>query len=558
MKTLGLLLLSAASVAAPFTATAQVSWGPAYSVVYDQTFDDPATTYHTVETRDLRPAPGVTSPDTYLYVFRWTGALWVLAGSDDDGGSENYASKVTNLYTGNRFRVLVVAYSPARRGTCDVVVNNVQKANDATFGGWRSTLGSGWQPGSWPWTAADTLTVVGDSSMEAVPPISDSLLYAFGGTGAQLHWDDDSHIARQATVTMNDVCVNDASTECTVIVAPWSLVYPGYAMLVKHSGLDADSDGDGVPLLVEQAFGSSDSSKDSDGDNINDYWEVFGVPHPSGMGGGDVGVELHALGSSPAKRDVFITWVHFASGPKLSNDESQWNKAAFTDDAAWSGYSINTHLLSGIPTTNKGHLGLSYCHFQKQNPSDWTHADELRSLYLNPLLKPISHFVAVGQRPGQGGNVGIYYNPLYESSPPGDGCLAATDVHGEAIYKELLSAVWATNGPPSRGKTLHEMGHNFDLHHGYGTVRKSVMNKDYVFDGFLGPDGVRRWSYSNGQNGPLCNPQDRTSCPDESVGCDCDEWERLKHPARLCGDNSCHPLEFGVCCTDCTSGNGCP
>ncbi|WP_027727262.1 hypothetical protein [Treponema sp. C6A8] len=39
---------------------------------------------------------------------------------------------------------------------------------------------------------------------------------------------------------------------------------------------DVDADGDNVPLKIEKEYGSSDTSKDSDGDGISDYEEIYG------------------------------------------------------------------------------------------------------------------------------------------------------------------------------------------------------------------------------------------------------------------------------------------
>jgi len=168
---------------------------------------------HTIETKDLYDGWSST-PDTYLFVFKEYSGSWQLVAEDDDGGV-GYASKVTNICTsGENLRILVVAYTTNRQGTCDLYIDGNKVIDDMMFGASWFYVSSG-RNGSYPFTPTDRFVTTAQPSTEWT--MDDAVLYAVGGTGSLLMFDDDNHLARQSQIAVSSSC----SSACRIIVAPY-------------------------------------------------------------------------------------------------------------------------------------------------------------------------------------------------------------------------------------------------------------------------------------------------------------------------------------------------
>jgi len=516
--------------------------------VLDVTLFDLQPACHTFETKNLAG----TLPDTMMYLFKRTFVAgqyrYVLETWDDDGGS-GLASKIEGYcnYDPETVRIIVVAYSAVRGGTCDLWDGDTVVEEDQHFGGSRRSPTS-WEAASW-WWGADRFLTVGEWGLEQYghEPAFDTVLYAFGGVGSWLMLDDDAGLAFQAQLDVE----YDCASGCNLIVAPhWSdyLHWDGYARIDQHRSADVDNDQDGVPQTVEQTLGMSDSNPDSDGDRLGDYWEAYGIADPNGTAGWDDSLELHRLGASPDGEDIFIEidrMVAFTIPPDLAT----WFTSTFTADSSYSGRMIYVHIEEDDILPTHPYLGREQCAAENlANPEDWVSLLDLKNTYLDPIRRVAFHYVAVG---------GTYYQHN-EVVGRGTACAlkgyVGTGGGGVTFHRSWSDQGW------SRGQLEHEIGHNLGLadtvteSSGYcRDLPESVMNYKYTYSGFVGDDQIQRWSYSNGSGLPHCDPDPlvcKSGCLED---CDCDEWQIVANPHEVCGDGTCVCGPESVYCpTDCS------
>lgn len=539
---------------------ASAQWVSVPHKAYYTTIYQPAGTALTIETTDLKAIESNRTPDTYLYVMEKNSSdsNWTLCATDDDGGVD-FASKVTFFTTKSMVKILVTSYSPYRFGTMDLMVNGSKIANDLVFGGARVPV-SNWV-GRMTYNGvvlreADSFRVAGAPAHETLAPIHDSMLYMIGGVGNPVSEDDDSGSGYQAHAYANGGCIQN----CWVVVSAYSEWSTGYALLVKNDESQADNDGDGLKADTESDLGTSDQSFDSDGDRINDAWEVFGLPPKKGENtiGSDDCLELHALGAWPNKRNTFI-YIDMMQGAYIDPDQQSWLEDSLANDGAYSG-GIEIHPViltsySFIPFYK--YMARLECTKPKSNPDEWISAMELRESYLDPRYRWFVHYAVKGVP-----NDTFFYDWNYIGAD-GNGCLIDYGMQGEADDKDpIITLYWS-----QRGILVHELGHNYSLEHFKGESihpihPKTVMNYRYATSGFLGMDGKTHWGYANGLEGPLCDPNDPTECDFE---CECNEWIQIKHPIPSCGDGvpdggtgaqDIPGDEYARCCEDYTNYGG--
>lgn len=257
-----------------------------------------ANTTTTITTTNLSPGDS----DTVLFLTDPFGNQ--VAKNDDYNGT--LASSLTyTSHAGSWHLVIVMAWSPVRAGTCDIVVNRST---------WRSGVSFAGQPVSLsvaPGQGSDIRTVGHPGG------VSDTVLFGLDANGNMKTVNDDDWYAPDQYMSRLDPQVPIA----TVVLGTYSVGSSGPVYLVVND--PGDSDGDGIGPLAEAAMCTCDKAtdttcglgctssygvrdtRDSDGDGLRDDWETYGVAQDPADPYGFPQL-LPRWGSNPARKDVFV------------------------------------------------------------------------------------------------------------------------------------------------------------------------------------------------------------------------------------------------------------
>lgn len=186
----------------------------------------------------------------------------------------------------------------------------------------------------------------------------------------------------------------------------------------------SDDDGDGLPNDLELEIGTEPGQSDTDGDGLNDGWEVVGVDR---NGDGRAELDLASLGANPRVRDLFVE-VDWARTPAASHEP------AFEA----------LQLVRNVLASRGIHV-----HFDIQaegGPFDPARYDHGHAVHRNEM---------------DTARAGIFYHLIAsEEGGPAAG-------QGNAIY--LPTPAEDDQDPGVTGaRLLHELGHHLGLGHGGG------------------------------------------------------------------------------------------
>jgi hypothetical protein len=537
-------------VAIASSSSAQVSQGRfSGGGLYRRTFCGLAAGQHTFQT--IRSG---TTADPYMYVLEVRGSDFYYVGDDDDGAGNLNSRVVFTVPAGSTscWHVIVTGYADSTWGTAAMLLDGTTFATSA-FGGarwavdWSSNISVG--GGTTPPDRFDTTgnTFAGE----------DNIIYLIKRRpGYRAAFDDDSGANFQSRVNAITICSLSAGDGCVVVSGSYGNTSNNFD-IVKQRGPEADADGDGLRASVEAHFGTSDTLADSDGDGLRDDWEILGVPSSSGLAFAESpsSLELRAEGASATVQDLFVR-LDFMVDQYHSDEPSDafgnlaaWLKRTLTDDTAYTGRRIVTHLKREL-LVHKTHASLTDC---------WSGG---------PTATPPPDYTSLAyikRQPGVFNPTGVrVYKYLVASHFKAvAGCTGANLMvagQGEVLGNDAIYYESSSLGPvrTSPGAHMHELGHTLGLNHFIQSanglydpnaprpqctdpedatgsrVHHSVMNlTDLIsggatFNGYLDASGVRHYGYSNGtggcEGGPGA-PSPKCGCGTVQ-GCDCDrnEW----------------------------------
>lgn len=251
-----------------------------------------------------------------------------------------------------------------------------------------------------------------------------------------------------------------------------------------HAGVDGGNDsrpddGDPSPQGAERVLvcGCGGSCDDSDSDGLPDTWESIGVDTQCR---GSVDLDLSVLGADPLHKDVFVSLVYLASPSDTysylpSENSRNLLRDAFDQapvDNPDGSTGIHLHLEMGAPIPYRPVLVLDPQDQECAGPDFYTVPD-VKTLSFDFTKRQVFHFGVLGHYNTQPKNHVRCELANGSVSLPGSlglGEMGGNDfivsmgsqidigLHNNAAYWDVAYA----------GTIMHELGHNFDLHHGGG------------------------------------------------------------------------------------------
>jgi len=426
---------------------------------------------YVLETDNLTPGG-----DTVMYLVRGIPFQQVAKNDDYNGSVRSLIVFPKTALDPDGFYLLVVrSFNYFAHGACDVYVtppgSPKQHLAHTEFGGYN----------------LDTNLVAGDEVF-AVPMSTDSLdtvLFAFNSTGDLIGFDDDGGVGRAARL--------DLSQPVAEIVASKYNTYPSTASarVVLNDSHNVDGDNDGLGPNLENALCTCDhhlqvtcwsgavqrlclvgsdglyNMADTDGDGIEDSYEVVGKDGASSYTPPKHAGHLPMWGASPTHKDVFIEADWFdGTQAMLSNHANQI--AAMFNGPGTAGVLKNPDGLDDV----RVHLDIG-----RDDPAqgtvwgDWGGATVVPSGSYDPpaadrfddVRRGIFHYVALdgGESAHQTGTGYVFHcndDPLvcthefgHNLSLVHGGRASSTDQNGKPNYKSIMNYAFQTLPAFSRG-----------------------------------------------------------------------------------------------------------
>ncbi|QSQ23648.1 hypothetical protein JY651_01285 [Pyxidicoccus parkwayensis] len=224
-----------------------------------------------------------------------------------------------------------------------------------------------------------------------------------------------------------------------------------------------DSDFDGVCDDAESIYGTNPNSRDTDGDRISDFAELYGYG----------GVDLRYYGANPLKKDVFVEVDYYAnrkpSQSAIDKVVAAFANAPVSNPDGTTGIALHVVLDSQIEDVD-ANPNLS---------SNWTDFDVIKAKYFPARRAPFFHYALFANTLNSGTSTGL------SRGLPGHDFMVTLGAWPTPGGTELQQA----------GALMHQLGHNLGLQHGgnestnYKPNYLSVMNDTYQVIG-LRVDGV--------------------------------------------------------------------
>ena len=273
------------------------------------------------------------------------------------------------------------------------------------------------------------------------------------------------------------------------VLAPIVCVLAGCSAPAPH-GPDTESRGS-VPSVQK-------ADTDSDGDGIPDIIENNGIDHVSSDGTSHH-LDLKGLRASPTHKDILV-WVDWMGqtnvpkrhGHKPRGDALQIVKDSFSNAAVSNpdgGKGINLIVvISPEPVPHQTVVGT----VGSNNESDvWAAFDKIKDSHFPKALAPFFHYCLFAH------DIGLHPHDTSGISRgiPASHFIVSLGSWGNSVGTEDEQA----------GTFMHELGHNLGLHHGgadesnYKPNYLSVMNYFFQTDGLLVPPEAMRFNYSHTQ-----------------------------------------------------------
>ncbi len=311
-------------------------------------------------------------------------------------------------------------------------------------------------------------------------------------------------------------------------------------LLVDVQSLFGDLDFDGLSGALETILGTSSSSKDSDGDGLNDYLEAVGSGN----------VALPWEGSSPTVQDVFVEVDYFGRiddqgiSRKFYKDYEANIESELTDSFDRHG-NIRLHLdVDDYLGTMKDQSTLVFAHCNTGNDSHGFYLEDERSTHFTMSRDGMYRWLVAANRHTSSGtnSSGVACGATYNGS------------------NRLIVSLGRKSGGGTLeqyiGTTIHELGHNFGLGHNGNDnrdpskdslIHRSVMNYRYQMVGATPhdpTDNIWRYATDDPNNSPgldwnsfpgkgCLDPSasPKPSCIGQTAPSDCDctfnEWDQL-------------------------------
>lgn len=252
--------------------------------------------YHSFETENLQQYGSCYTPDTVMWVQAPDGQVAV---NDDCNGSLASCVGIDSSESGD-WHVVVFPYWTNGCGTADLVADgNTTILSNAVFAA--TVIDSG-VPTGYSYTY---------ETVETPSGAPDTVLYLFDSNWNLKGFDDDGGLGYESRFTAN------ASSGDRIVLASYAPYEAGYTNFLINDcagdpdagGVHAcdDADGDYLSDELEQEIGTNPNSRDTDGDGLYDYYEVYGrrltfTPYDY------VNQEpLVSEGADPLHRDVLTT-----------------------------------------------------------------------------------------------------------------------------------------------------------------------------------------------------------------------------------------------------------
>ena len=290
--------------------------GRAATHIHAQVYSLAANKAHTIETTSLS-----AGADSVLYV--WDQTFGTLIASNDD-----YSGTVRSLVTipssplARSALIVVRAYGATSGGTATLKIT----PSSGTASSWAISFTAGYAK---IFAASALPNATNFRTVEEQGGTGDTILVVTCGASTNATAiDNDS-----GPVYMSFVSAPKCTSTTTVYVGSVSSPAANGTTLVWDEDIlkvGGDTDGDGLGNGLEAALGTNPNKKDTDGDGISDYNEVYGMDW---WGAGALGnqklTRLPYFGADPKKKDVFIQadWIKCDEGPLvcgINNDPDRW------------------------------------------------------------------------------------------------------------------------------------------------------------------------------------------------------------------------------------------
>jgi hypothetical protein len=320
----------------------------------------------------------------------------------------------------------------------------------------------------------------------------DTIAMVVGGDpSVTLGFDDNDGIDRMSFLRLSSACTSN----CQIVVGtPQPSIQiaffnenepPGPVTVVWDETVEThDSDRDGLSDELEQLIFTNPSSGDSDGDGIPDAWEVYGAQYKTSalQGAGKNGnlMKFPKYGANPSAQDVFVEvdWVPGCpSGdptctPAIKDSRRIANAAsasAVLDLAAgaMSG-AVQAHFDVGIPTPGSDAVAVTDTIY-----GDWGGASRLSDDQTTFSSRtPDGNYTAtvspdtfLGFTIDQDcftGSIQARQGTFHHLIISDDHTTGRLPTFEQTLFESAACAFVHVND----GSIAHELGHNFNLHHG--------------------------------------------------------------------------------------------
>ncbi len=235
-------------------------------------------------------------------------------------------------------------------------------------------------------------------------------------------------------------------------------------ILFDNGGPDTDSDG--LSDEIEASLCTSPLLVDTDGDALEDGWEILGFAPP---GAGRL-IDLPALGANPCRKDIFLQ-LDYETGARVDPLAVEEVVATFLREGI--SFHIETNERPRPPGAATSPLDAPRAAFQ---------TDGQGRFYFEPELNWTHYYAYAAHRNGRSGAWGRYFNFLIYSGGATQ-CNCPLDVDPSTCQNGRPNPACVRPNTDLQARTfMHELGHSFGLGHGgrVGT-RAPIHAGEYLY-----------------------------------------------------------------------------